>query len=167
MAQDQMNQPVIFLSDGSKRVKGRDAQRINILIAKAVANAVKTTLGPKGMDKMLVDELGDVTISNDGATILGEMSIDHPAGKMMVEVAKTQDSEIGDGTTTAVVLAGGMLQRAEKLLDDDIHPSIIIKGYRLAAKKAKEFYTEISDPVSFADTEMLREIALTSMTGKA
>ena len=162
-----MNQPVIFLSDGSKRVKGRDAQRINILIAKAVANAVKTTLGPKGMDKMLVDELGDVTISNDGATILGEMSIDHPAGKMMVEVAKTQDSEIGDGTTTAVVLAGGMLQRAEKLLDDDIHPSIIIKGYRLAAKKAKEFYTEISDPVSFADTEMLREIALTSMTGKA
>src|SRR3989344_450528 len=123
MAQDQMNQPVVFLSDGSKRVKGRDAQRINILIAKAVANAVKTTLGQKGMDKMLVDELGDVTISNDGATILGEMSIDHPAGKMMVEVAKTQDSEIGDGTTTAVVLAGGMLQRAEKLLDDDIHPS--------------------------------------------
>ncbi|MDO8537561.1 MAG: thermosome subunit beta [archaeon] len=167
MAQDQMNQPVFFLSDGSKRVKGRDAQRINILIAKAVANAVKTTLGPKGMDKMLVDELGDVTISNDGATILTEMSIDHPAGKMMVEVAKTQDSEIGDGTTTAVILAGGLLQRAEKLLDDDIHPSIIIKGYRLGAKKAKEIYTNIADPVSFADTEMMREIALTSMTGKA
>src|SRR3990170_6582511 len=107
MANDQqMNQPVIFLSDGSKRVKGRDAQRINILIAKAVANAVKTTLGPKGMDKMLVDELGDITITNDGATILGEMEIEHPAAKMIVEVAKTQEDEVGDGTTTAVVLAG-------------------------------------------------------------
>src|SRR3989338_7210604 len=166
MAQE-MNQGMVFLPEGTRRTKGRDAQRINILIARAVANAIKSTLGPKGMDKMLVDDLGDITISNDGATILSEMSIDHPAGKMMVEVAKTQDNVVGDGTTSAVIIAGGLLGKAENLLDDEIHPSIIIKGYRLAAKKAKEFYTEISDPVSFADTEMLREIALTSMTGKA
>jgi len=164
---DATQQPVIFLSDGTKRTRGRDAQRINILVAKAVANAVKSTLGPKGMDKMIVDELGDVTISNDGATILSEMSIDHPAGKMMVEVAKTQDSEVGDGTTTAVVIAGSLLDKAEKLIDDEIHPSVIIKGYRIAAKKAKEFYEEISDPITFKDTGLLRDIALTSMTGKS
>ena len=167
MAQDNMNQQVVFLSEGSKRMRGRDAQRINILIAKAVANAVRSTLGPKGMDKMLVDELGDVTITNDGATILTEMSIEHPAGKMMVEVAKTQDDEIGDGTTTAVVLAGGLLQKAEGLLDDEIHPSIIVNGYRLAAKKACQLFTEIADPISTEDTKALREIAMTSMTGKA
>ncbi len=160
-------QPVVFLSDGTKRTRGRDAQRINILIAKAVANAIKSTLGPKGMDKMIVDELGDVTISNDGATILEEMSIDHPIGKMMVEVAKTQDSKVGDGTTTAVSNAGNLLDKAEKLLDDEIHPSVIIKGYRMAAKKAKEFYDETADAISFKDVEMLREIALTSMTGKS
>jgi thermosome len=160
-------QPVIFLSEGTKRTRGRDAQRINILIGKAVANSVKSTLGPKGMDKMLVDELGDVTISNDGATILSEMSIDHPAGKMMVEVAKTQESEVGDGTTTAVVMAGGLLQKAEDLLDDQIHPSLIINGYRMAARKAKEFLIELADPIKFEDKETLRKIALTSMTGKA
>ena len=110
------NQPVVFLSDGSKRVKGRDAQRINILIAKAVANAVKSTLGPKGMDKMLVDTIGDVVITNDGVTILKEMDIEHPAAKMMVEIAKTQDDEVGDGTTTAVVIAGELLKKAEELL---------------------------------------------------
>jgi len=168
MAQQQdMNQQVIFLPEGTRRTRGRDAQRINILIAKAVANAVKSTLGPKGMDKMIVDDLGDVIISNDGATILQEMSIDHPAGKMMVEVAKTQDSEVGDGTTTAVVIAGGLLEKAEKLLNDEIHPSIIIKGYRLAAQKAKEFYAEIADDISVSDKTMLRQIALTSMTGKS
>ncbi|MBI4044815.1 MAG: TCP-1/cpn60 chaperonin family protein [Candidatus Diapherotrites archaeon] len=160
------NQPVIFLTEGSKRVKGRDAQRINILIAKAVANAVRSTLGPKGMDKMIVDDLGDITISNDGATILGEMSIDHPAGKMMVEVAKTQDSEVGDGTTTAAVFAGGLLEKAEKLLDDEIHPSVIIKGYRLAAKRAKEEYADISEALNLKDSKTLEDIALTSMTGK-
>jgi len=160
-------QPVVFLTEGTKRTRGRDAQRINILIAKAVANAVKSTLGPKGMDKMIVDELGDVTISNDGATILDEMSIDHPAGKMMVEVAKTQDDEVGDGTTTAVVIAGGLLKRAENMLDDDIHPSIIINGYRLAAKKAKEELRKVADEVSFNDKQVLKSIALTSMTGKA
>src|SRR3989338_5785513 len=163
----EQQQPVMFLSDGSKRTRGRDAQRINILIAKAVANAVKSTLGPKGMDKMIVDELGDVTISNDGATILGEMSIEHPAGKMMVEIAKTQDQEVGDGTTSAVVIGGSLLKNAEELLDDEIHPSIIIKGYRLAAKKAKEIAAEIAEPISFKDTKILRNIALTSMTGKA
>ncbi|HLD58479.1 MAG TPA: thermosome subunit beta [archaeon] len=161
------NQQVVFLPEGSKRTRGRDAQRINILIAKAVANAVKSTLGPKGMDKMIVDELGDVTISNDGATILGEMSIEHPAGKMMVEIAKTQDQEVGDGTTSAVVIGGSLLKNAEELLDDEIHPSIIIKGYRLAAKKAKEIAAEIAEPISFKDTKILRNIALTSMTGKA
>ncbi|MBI4210972.1 MAG: TCP-1/cpn60 chaperonin family protein [Candidatus Diapherotrites archaeon] len=165
MAQD-MNQQVVFLPEGSKRTRGRDAQRINILVAKAVANAVKSTLGPKGMDKMIVDDLGDVIISNDGAAILTEMSIDHPAGKMMVEVAKTQDAEVGDGTTTAVVIAGGLLEKAEKLLNDDIHPSIIIKGYRLAVAKAKEYYTETSDDISITDKSMLGQIAMTSMTGK-
>jgi len=165
--EQQMNQPVIFLSEGSKRVRGRDAQRINILIAKAVANAVRSTLGPKGMDKMIVDELGDITITNDGATILGEMSIDHPAGKMMVEVAKTQDDEVGDGTTTAVVLAGGLLAKAEALLDDEIHPTVIVKGYRVAAKKAKELYEGIATDVSLADEKTLNDIALTSMTGKS
>ncbi|MCR4368933.1 MAG: TCP-1/cpn60 chaperonin family protein [archaeon] len=166
MANDQ-NQQVVFLPEGTRRTRGRDAQRINILIAKAVANAVKSTLGPKGMDKMIVDDLGDVIISNDGATILGEMSIDHPAGKMMVEVAKTQDDEVGDGTTTAVIIAGGLLEKAEKLLDDEIHPSIIIKGYRLAAEKAKELYTNISDDITVKDKAVLRQIALTSMTGKS
>ena len=158
---------MMFLPEGSRRVLGRDAQRINILIAKAVANAVKSTLGPKGMDKMLVDDMGDVTISNDGATILGEMQIDHPAGKMMVEVAKTQDREVGDGTTSAVILAGGLLQKAESLLDDEIHPSIIINGYRMAEKKAKEIATEIADPLTFDDTKTLRKIAMTSITGKS
>ncbi len=163
---DASQQPIMFLSEGTKRTRGRDAQRINILIAKAVANAVKSTLGPKGMDKMIVDELGDVTISNDGATILGEMSIDHPAGKMMVEVAKTQDEEVGDGTTTAVIISGTLLKNAEKMLDDEIHPSIIIKGYREAAKKAKEILNNTADSIEKNDSKMLRNIALTTMTGK-
>ncbi len=160
-------QPVIFLGEGAQRVVGRDAQRLNILVARAVANVVRTTLGPKGMDKMLVDELGDITITNDGATILQEMSIEHPAGKIMVEVAKTQDDEAGDGTTTAVVLAGELLANAEKLLDQEIHPSVIIKGYRMAAEKAVEILKEIGDKVSFDDDEVLKEIAMTAMTGKA
>ena len=163
----QMNQPMMFLPEGSRRVLGRDAQRVNILIAKAVANAVKSTLGPKGMDKMIVDDLGDVTISNDGATILQEMQIEHPVGKMMVEVAKTQDAEVGDGTTTAVVIAGGLLQKAETLLDDEIHPSIVINGYRMAEKKAKEIANDIADDISFDDVKELRKIAMTSMIGKS
>ncbi|MFA6064452.1 MAG: thermosome subunit beta [archaeon] len=156
-----------FMSEGSKRTRGRDAQRMNILIARAVAQAVKSTLGPKGMDKMIVDDLGDVTISNDGATILSEMAIEHPIGKMMVDVAKTQDEEVGDGTTTAVILAGTFLEKAEKLLDDSIHPSIIINGYMQAATKAKEFYAETADNVKFDDKKTLQTIALTSITGKS
>jgi len=156
-----------FMSEGTKRTRGRDAQRMNILIARAVATAVKSTLGPKGMDKMIVDELGDVTISNDGATILSEMAIEHPIGKMMVDVAKTQDEEVGDGTTTAVILAGTFLEKAEKLLDDSIHPSIIVNGYMQAAVKAKEFYSDTADEVKFDDKKTLRTIALTSITGKS
>lgn len=167
MAQDNQNQQVMFLPEGTKRTRGRDAQRINILIARAVANAVKSTLGPKGMDKMIVDDLGDVIISNDGATILSEMSIEHPAGKMMVEVAKTQDDEVGDGTTTAVIIAGGLLEKAEKLLDDEVHPTVIVKGYRLASVKARELYASISEDVTIKDKQLLRQIALTSMTGKS
>jgi len=156
-----------FMGEGTKRTRGRDAQRMNILIARAVAQAVKSTLGPKGMDKMIVDEMGEVTISNDGATILSEMAIEHPIGKMMVDVAKTQDEEVGDGTTTAVILAGTFLEKAEKLLDDSIHPSIIINGYMMAAAKAKEYYAETADPVKYDDKKTLRIIALTSITGKS
>ncbi|MFA5763209.1 MAG: thermosome subunit beta [archaeon] len=164
MAEQQEN---AFMNDGARRTKGKDAQRMNILIARAVAQAVKSTLGPKGMDKMIVDDMGDVIVSNDGATILSEMAIEHPVGKMMVDVAKTQDAEVGDGTTTAVVLAGTFLEKAEKLLDDSIHPSVIINGYRMAAEKAKQYYTETADPVEFKDKKALKIIALTSMTGKA
>jgi len=165
MAENQQ-QPVMFLSEGTRRTRGRDAQRINILIGKAVANAVKSTLGPKGMDKMIVDELGDVTISNDGATILTEMSLDHPIGKMMVEVAKTQEAEVGDGTTTVVVLAGEFLKNAERLLDDNIHPTVIAKGYRMAEEKAQLVLKNIAENISEKDTELLKNIAMTAMTGK-
>ncbi len=156
-----------FMSEGTKRTRGRDAQRVNILVARAVAQAVKSTLGPKGMDKMIVDDLGDVIISNDGATILSEMAIEHPIGKMMVDVAKTQDKEVGDGTTTAVVIAGTLMEKAEKLLEDSIHPSLIVKGYRLAAEKAKQFYEDVAEPIDFKDKKNLKTIAYTSMTGKA
>ncbi len=161
------SQNTVFLPDGSKRERGKDAQRMNILVAKAVANSVKSTLGPKGMDKMLVDEMGNVTISNDGATILKEMAIEHPIGKMLVELAKNQDDEVGDGTTSAVVIAGGLVSKAENLLDENIHPSIIIKGYKLASEKAVEYFTEISDKVNNGDKQELLYIAKTSMTGKA
>lgn len=156
-----------FMAEGSKRTRGRDAQRVNILVARAVATAVKSTLGPRGMDKMIVDDIGDVIISNDGATILSEMAIEHPVGKMMVDVAKTQDEEVGDGTTTAVVLAGTFLEKAEKLLDDSIHSSVIINGYRMAAKNAKQYYLDAADNVDFNDKKVLKTLALTSMTGKA
>ena len=156
-----------FLSEGTKRIKGREAQRINILIGKAVAQAVRSTLGPKGMDKMIVDELGDVTISNDGATILKEMAIDHPVGKMLVNLAKNQDSEVGDGTTTAVVIVGSLLEEAEILLDNGIHPSNIINGYRLAGEKAKDIYESISSKINSDKREDLHNIALTALTGKA
>jgi thermosome len=164
---DSQTQNNAMFGEGTRRERGKDAQKINILVAKAVANAVKSTLGPRGMDKMLVDELGDVTISNDGATILKEMSIEHPIGKMFVELAKTQDDEVGDGTTSSVIIAGELVSKAENLLDENIHSSIIIRGYKMASEKAISFYQEISEDISLSDKELLLNIAKTSMTGKA
>ncbi|MEM4574891.1 MAG: thermosome subunit beta [Archaeoglobaceae archaeon] len=158
--------PVLILKEGTQRTVGRDAQRMNITAARIIAEAVRTTLGPKGMDKMLVDSLGDITITNDGVTILKEMDVEHPAAKMVIEVAKTQDNEVGDGTTTAVVIAGELLKRAEELLDQGIHAAVISNGYRLAAAKAMEILEEITIPVSMDDTEMLKKVASTAMTGK-
>ena len=159
-------QPIFIMPEGTQRTTGKNAQRNNIMAAKLVAETVRTTLGPKGMDKMIVDSLGDVTITNDGVTILEEMQIEHPAAKMIVEVAKTQEDEVGDGTTTAVVLAGELLKNAEFLLDQDIHPTVIAKGYRIAAEKAQEILLSIAEPVSIKDTVMLKKIAMTAMTGK-
>jgi thermosome len=158
--------PVLILKEGSQRTAGREAQRSNIMAAKAVAAAVRTTLGPKGMDKMLVDTLGDVVITNDGVTILKEMDIEHPAAKMMVEIAKTQDEEVGDGTTTAVVLAGELLKQAETLLEQEIHPTVIAAGFRAAAAKSMEILKEVSVKVSPDDAVLLKKIAITAMTGK-
>jgi thermosome len=157
---------VYVLPEGSQRVLGRDAMRINIAIGYAVANIVKTTLGPKGMDKMLVSDLGDIVITNDGATILEEMNVDHPAAKLMVEVAKTQDKEVGDGTTTSVVIAGNLLRKAGELLDQNIHPTVIIKGYELASKRAEVALNSIAMPIKANDKEVLNKIALVSMGSK-
>jgi archaeal chaperonin len=159
-------QPIFILPEGTQRTTGKNAQRNNILAAKLVAETVRTTLGPKGMDKMLVDSLGQVTVTNDGVTILEEMHIEHPAAKMIVEIARTQENEVGDGTTTAVILAGELLINAEKLLDQKIHPTIIIKGYRLAAEHALKSLQTIAKPVTLADTATLNHIAATAMTGK-
>ena len=159
-------QPIYILPENVQRILGRDAQRNNILAARLVAETIKTTLGPKGMDKMLVNSIGDVTVTNDGVTILEEMDIEHPAAKMMVEIAKTQEAEIGDGTTTAVVLAGKLLENAEKLLDEKIHPTVIIKGYRLAAEKAMEIAKELAVEVSPENKLLLKQIVMTAMTGK-
>ncbi|MBU0953727.1 MAG: TCP-1/cpn60 chaperonin family protein [Nanoarchaeota archaeon] len=160
-------QPILILSEGTLRNRGRDAQKNNIGAAKAIADAIRTTLGPKGMDKMLVDSLGDIVITNDGATILDEMQIEHPAAKMMVEVAKTQDRDVGDGTTTAVVLAGELLKKAEELLEQEVHPTVITKGFLLAKNKALETIEKISQPISIKDEALLKKIATTAMTGKA
>jgi thermosome len=155
------------LPEGTTRVIGRDAQRTNIAIGYAIASIVRTTLGPKGMDKMLVSDLGDIVITNDGATILEEMNVEHPTAKIMVEIAKTQDKEVGDGTTTAVVFMGELCKEASKLLDQGIHPSIIIKGYIQAAQKAEQILDEISEKVSIDDTEKLEKIAQVSMGSKS
>jgi archaeal chaperonin len=157
-------QPVYILPENVSRTIGRDAQRNNILAAKIIADVVKSTLGPKGMDKMLVDSTGDIIVTNDGVTILNEMEIDHPAAKMIVEIAKTQEDEVGDGTTTVAMLAGKLLENAEKLLDKKVHPTVITKGYELASQKAKQYLNEISFPVS--DMKILKQIAMTAMTGK-
>ncbi len=159
-------QPIFILAEGSQRTTGKDAQRNNIMAAKLVAETVRTTLGPKGMDKMLVDSLGDIIVTNDGVTILQEMQIEHPAAKMVVEVAKTQESEVGDGTTTAVILAGELLKNAENLLEKNIHPTVIAKGYRMAAERAQEILEKIAENVSVNDSALLKNIAITAMTGK-
>jgi thermosome len=158
--------PILILKEGTKREKGKDAQANNIKAAMTIANAVKTTLGPRGMDKMLVDSMGDVVITNDGVTILKEMEIEHPAAKMIVEVAKTQDSECGDGTTTAVVLAGELLKKAQELTDSNVHPTVITRGYKDAAAKCMEFLESIAVKVSSDDRETLRQIAATAMSSK-
>lgn len=159
-------QPIFILPEGTQRSQGKTAQKNNIMAAKMVAETVRTTLGPKGMDKMLVDSLGDVVVTNDGVTILDEMSIEHPSAKMIVEVAKTQEDEVGDGTTTAVILAGEFLKKAEDLLDQEIHPTVIAKGYRMASEKAQEILNEIAENVTEKDRSILNMIAGTAMTGK-
>ncbi|MEM2509005.1 MAG: thermosome subunit beta [Candidatus Thermoplasmatota archaeon] len=159
-------QPILILKEGTERERGREAQYNNIRAAIAIADAVRSTLGPKGMDKMLVDSMGDVVITNDGVTILKEIDVEHPAAKMMVEVAKAQDEECGDGTTTAVVLAGELLKNAQDLIDQDIHPTVIADGYRMASNKACEILESIALDVEPDDEKLLRKIAETSITGK-
>jgi len=167
MAQQQMgNQPLIVLSEDSQRTSGEDAQSMNVQAGKAVAESVRTTLGPKGMDKMLVDSSGNVIVTNDGVTLLSEMEIDHPAADMIVEVAETQEEEVGDGTTSAVVIAGELLSQAEDLLDQDIHATTLAQGYREAAEEATAALEEIAIDVDEGDTEILEQIAATAMTGK-
>jgi thermosome len=161
------NQPILILKEGSSRNRGKDAQRSNISAARIITEVVKTTLGPRGMDKMLVDSLGDVTVTSDGATVLDELDVQHPAAKMLVEIAKTQDDEVGDGTTTAVVLAGELLKRAEDLLDQGLHPTVINAGFRKAEEKAMKVLAEIARTVDLKDSETLRKIAVTSMRGKS
>jgi len=158
--------PVIVLKEGSNRSRGREAQHANIAAAKIVAESVRSALGPKGMDKMLVDSFGDVTITSDGRTILDEMDIQHPAAKMLVEVAKTQDNEAGDGTTSAVIIAGELLNKAEELIDKNVHPTIIIDGYKQAAEKALEILEKMAIPVDLKKQDYLKKAAVTSMASK-
>lgn len=160
------DKPVVLMPEDIQRIMGKDAQRNNIMAAKMVSEIVKTTLGPKGMDKMLVSPGNDIIVTNDGVTILEEMQIEHPAAKMMVEIAKTQESEVGDGTTSAVMIAGKLLENAENLLDKKIHPTVITKGYRIAAEKAQNILEEISLKISEDDEDVLIQIAMTAMTGK-
>jgi archaeal chaperonin len=159
-------QPIFIMPEDTKRTTGRDAQHNNIAAAKAVAQTVRTTLGPKGMDKMIVDGQGDVIVTNDGVTILQEMQIEHPAAKMVVEVAKTQEDAVGDGTTTAVVLAGELLKKAEELLEQNIHPTVVAKGYRMAETEAQRILRSIASPVSADNEDLLKKVAITAMTGK-
>jgi len=158
--------PVVLMPEDVQRILGKDAQRNNIMAAKMVAEIVKTTLGPKGMDKMLVSPTDDIIVTNDGVTILEEMQIEHPAAKMMVEIARTQEGEVGDGTTTAVMIAGKLLENAEKLLDKKIHPTLITKGYRIAADKAQEILTDLALKITTEEEEILKQVAMTAMTGK-
>lgn len=158
--------PIVILKEGATETKGSEAQKNNIAAAKIIAEIVHTSLGPRGMDKMLVDSLGDVTITNDGATILKEIDVQHPAAKMLVEISKSTDNEVGDGTTSAVILAGSLLENAESLLEQNVHPTIIVDGYRKAAKRAKQYLEEIAEKVTANDKSMLLKIAKTSMQTK-
>ncbi len=158
--------PVLILKEGTSRSRGRDAQRSNIMAAKVLAETVRSTIGPRGMDKMMVGSIGDIVITNDGATIMKEMDVQNPAAKMLVEVAKTQDQEVGDGTTTAVVLSGELLSGAESLLDREVHPNVIIDGYRAAADKAQEILDDIAVTIKPDDDVQLNRIALTSLNTK-
>jgi thermosome len=160
-------QPVIVLREDTERSRGRDARKSNMMAAQIIAEVLKTTLGPRGMDKMLIDSLGDITITSDGATVLDEIDVQHPAAKMMIEVAKTQDKEVGDGTTTAVLLAGELLKKASELLEDNIHPSIIVTGYQKAAEKALETLEKVSKDVDMDDVETLMNLSNTSIRSKA
>ncbi|MGD9626761.1 MAG: thermosome subunit alpha [Methanobacteriales archaeon] len=164
MAQLTGSQPIIILPKGTTRYVGKEAQRMNILAGRILADTIRTTLGPKGMDKMLVDSLGDIVVTNDGVTILKEMDIAHPAAKMLVEVAKTQEDEVGDGTTTAVIITGELLKKAEELLEMGVHPTIIVQGYRQAVKKAQEILDFIA--INARDRDTLIKVAMTAMTGK-
>ncbi len=158
--------PVLILKEGTGRTTGKEAQRNNITAAKIVAETVRTTLGPRGMDKMLVSTIGDVTITNDGAAIMKELDVQHPAAKMLVEVSKTQDNEVGDGTTTAVLLSGELLERAEKLLDKDVHPTVIVDGYKKAAEKAIEILDKLAISITEKDDVALKHVAVTAMYSK-
>ena len=160
------NGPVLVLKESALQQKGRDAQKNNITAAKLVAELVKSSLGPRGLDKMLVDSLGDVTITNDGATILKEIDAQHPAAKMMIEVSKTVDTEVGDGTTSSVIFAGALLEKAEKLLEKDVHSTVIIDGYQAASSKALQLLSEVAKSVKADDQEQLLKIANTSMQSK-
>lgn len=166
LTQTQSGQPVLILKEGTSRNRGKEAQKNNIMAAKIIAQAVRSSLGPKGMDKMLVDSMGDVTITSDGATVLKEMEVEHPAAKMMVEISKAQDDEVGDGTTSAVVVAGELLSKAEELLDNNLHPTVIVEGYRKAASKALETLERIAIPVALTDKESFKKVAMTSMASK-
>ncbi len=160
-------QPVLILKEGTTRSRGKEAQRNNIMAARVIGEVLKTTLGPRGMDKMLIDSLGDITITNDGAAILKEIDVEHPAAKMMVEIAKTQDDMVGDGTTSAVVLASELLRKAEELLDQNIHPTILVSGYRKASVKAIEAIGKMAVPLDINDRKTLLKVALTSMSSKS
>ncbi|PSN86852.1 thermosome subunit [Candidatus Marsarchaeota G1 archaeon BE_D] len=160
-------QPVLILKEGSQRSKGREALHSNIAAAVAVAEVIRTTLGPKGLDKMLVDSLGEITVTNDGATILKNMDVQHPAAKLMVQISKTQDDEVGDGTKTTVVLAGELLRRAEELVDKKLHPTMIVSGYRKAEEEAMRVIAQIAKPIQLTDKETLKKIAITSMNSKS
>ncbi|MEJ2241938.1 MAG: thermosome subunit beta, partial [Candidatus Bathyarchaeota archaeon] len=167
LTQTKEGQPVLILKEGTTRNRGKEAQKNNIMAAKIIAEAIRSTLGPRGMDKMIVDSLGDITITNDGAAILDEIDVQHPAAKMIVEVAKTQDDMVGDGTTTSVVLAGELLKMAEEMLEQNIHPTIIVEGYRKAAQKALDTLDKIAQNADLNDKDILKKTAKTAMGSKA